>query len=146
MKTPWKSQHEIFACLLALAALGLSGCGTVGGAASDLGLAGLGGIAGYEVSGGKVGGSAIGAGAGYLASKVAQAGVKSSVSDAEQRGYDRAMNQAVKQEYWIIQDQQKSYDRTADASPTHYVPVQLPEMTINGVIQKPTVAYLRTDP
>ena len=146
MKTLWKSPREILACVAAVFALGLSGCGTVGGAASDVGLAGLGGVAGYEVSGDKVGGAAIGAGAGYLASKIAQSGVKTATTDAEQRGYDRAMNQAVKQQYWIIQNQQKSFDRTADAVPAHYVPVRIPEMTINGVIQKPTVEYLRIAP
>jgi hypothetical protein len=145
MKTPWKNPREILACALAFAALGLTGCGTVGGAASDLGLAGLGGVAGYELSGGKVGG-AIGAATGYIGSKIAQSAVKTAQSDAEQRGFDRALNQAAKQQYWIIQNQQKSFDRTADAVPARYVPVQLPEMKINGVIQNPTTEYLRVEP
>jgi hypothetical protein len=146
MKTPKKNPPNALILLLAVAALGLTGCGTVGGAASDLGLAGLGGVAGYELSGGRVGGAAIGAATGYLGSKMAQSGVRTAMSDAEQRGYDRAMNQAVKQQYWIIQDQQKSYDRTIESIPAHYVPVQLPEMTIHGVLQKPTTEYLRIDP
>jgi hypothetical protein len=146
MKTPWKSPHDVLVCVLAVLALGVSGCGTIGGAASDLGLAGLGGVAGYELSGGKVGGAAIGAATGYVGSKIAQAGVKTAQSDAEQRGYDRALNQAVKQQYWIIQNQQKSFDRAADPVPARYLPVQLPEMKINGVVQNPTTEYLRIDP
>lgn len=134
----------IAACGLALVAIGLSGCSTVGGAASDLSLAGAGGVVGYELSDGKVGGAAIGAATGYVVSKVAQSQVKKALNEAEQRGYDRAMNQAVKQQYWIIQNQQRSFDTTS-ADTARLVPVQLPETTVNGVILNPTVEYIRVE-
>ena len=135
----------VVACVLGLVAAGLSGCSTAGGAASDLGLAGAGGVAGYELSGGKVGGAAIGAATGYVVSKVAQSEVKKALTEAEQRGFDRAMNQAVKQQYWIIQNQQRSFD-TAQENPARLVPVELPETTVNGVILNPSVEYLRVEP
>ena len=101
-----KWRFEIAACAVACAALiSMTGCSTVGSAASDLGLAGAGGVAGYQLSGQKVGGAAAGAAVGYLASRVAQSEVQRTVQEAEQRGYDRALNQAVKQQYWIIQNQ-----------------------------------------
>jgi hypothetical protein len=127
---------------LVVSALALSGCGTVGGPAADLGLAGAGGVAGYHLSDGKVGGAAAGAAVGYLGSRIAQSEIKQGQSEAEKRGYDRAMNQAVKQQYWLIQNQQRSRE-DASESEARLVPVVIPETNINGVIQKAHVEYLR---
>ena len=121
---------------------GLPGCSTVGSAAADLGLAGAGGVAGYQVSNGKIGGAAAGATVGYLASKVAQSAVQKAQTEAEQRGYDRALNQAVKQQYWIIQNQQRSRE-TPPETEARLVPVVIPETKINGVLRAAHVEYLR---
>ena len=138
-----KWRYEMFVLLIPLA---LCGCGTgMGGAASDVGLAGAGGVLGYEVSGGKVGGAAIGAGAGYVASKIAQASYKHGTAEAAQAGYDRALNQAVKQQYWIIQSHQRTM-QVADARDPQLVPVVIPESRINGVIVDSHVEYLRIAP
>jgi len=141
-----KWRFEIAACAIACAALiNVTGCSTVGSAASDLGLAGAGGMAGYHLSGEKVGGAAAGAAVGYLASRVTQSEVQRKLQEAEHRGYDRALNQAVKQQYWIIQNQQRSRE-PADSSLARYMPVQLPETNVNGVIHNPTVAYVPIEP
>ncbi len=116
---------------LGLIALALSGCSTAGGMASEL-------------SDGDIGVTAAGATGGYLVSQLAQSQVKKAISDAEQRGFNRAMNQAVKQQYWIIQNQQRSFE-TTQADAARLVPVQLPETTVNGVILNPTVEYLRVE-
>jgi surface antigen len=123
-------------------ALVLSGCNTVGGSAADLGLAGAGGIAGYQISDGKIGGAAAGASVGYVASRVAQSEIQRNMSDAEKRGYDRALNQAVKQQYWLIQAQQRERVEPADA---HLVPVVIPESKINGVLVRAHIEYLRVE-
>lgn len=120
----------------------MTGCSTAGGVVSDLGLAGAGGVVGYQVSDGKTGGAAAGAAVGYLASKVARSEVGRLQTEAEKRGYDRALNQAVKQQYWIIQEQQRSRE-TEDESPARLVPVVVPETKINGVVQNAHVEYLR---
>jgi hypothetical protein len=132
-------------CALGFAAAGLTGCSTAGGMASDIGLAGAGGALAYELSDGDIGVTAAGAAGGYLVSKLAQSQVKKAISEAEQRGYDRAMNQAVKQQYWIIQNQQRSFE-TNQSDSVRLVPVQLPETTVNGVILNPSVEYLRVEP
>lgn len=124
-------------------ALALSGCGTVGGAAADLGLAGAGGVAGYQLSDGKMSGAAAGAALGYLGSRVAQSEVRRATDEAEKRGYDRAMNQAVKQQYWIIQNQQRERVESREAG---LVPVVIPETQINGMIQNARVEYVRVTP
>ena len=137
-----KSRSEVLV-LLALS-LVLAGCSTgAGGVASDVGLAGAGGVLGYKLSDGNAGVAAAGAAAGYVVSKVAQSEYKSAAQKAEKAGYDRAMNQAVKQQYWIMQNQQKSLPED-DARP-RLVPVVMPETNINGVIQKAHVEYLRLE-
>jgi predicted small secreted protein len=137
-----KSRSEVLV-LLALS-LVLAGCSTgAGGVASDVGLAGAGGVLGYKLSDGNAGVAAAGAAAGYVVSKVAQSEYKSAAQKAEKAGYDRAMNQAVKQQYWIMQNQQKSLP-VDDARP-RLVPVVMPETNINGVIQKAYVEYLRLE-
>jgi hypothetical protein len=145
MKHPKKSRSN-FLWLLCLPLLALAGCASgAGGMASDLGLAGAGGVVGYQLSGDKVGGAAIGAATGYLASKVAQSQFDQAKKDAEKAGYDRAMNQTVKQQYWIIQNQQKSSGTDNERSP-RLVPVVFPETNINGVVQNAHVEYLPLQP
>jgi hypothetical protein len=137
-----KLRCEIF--VLLLLPLVLAGCGTgAGGVASDVGLAGAGGVLGYKLSDGNAGVAAAGAAAGYVVSKVVQTEFKSAAQKAEKDGYDRAMNQAVKQQYWIMQNQQKTLP-VDDARP-RLVPVVMPETNINGVIQKAHVEYLRLE-
>jgi hypothetical protein len=140
-----KSPSKLLWVLL-LPLLALTGCASgMGGTASDIGLTGAGGAVGYEVSGGKIGGTAIGAGVGYLASKVAQSQFANATQEADKAGFDRAMNQAVKQQYWIIQNQQKSVVTDDERNP-RLVPVVFPQTNINGVIQNSHVEYLSIEP
>ena len=77
-----KLRSEIL--ILLLLPLVLAGCGTgAGGVASDVGLAGAGGVLGYKLSDGNAGVAAAGAAAGYVASKVAQSEYKSAAQKAE---------------------------------------------------------------
>ena len=130
---------------LSVICLLFTGCGTMSQSATDVVLTGAGGYIGYEAGGKKIGGAAIGAGAGYVASKIVQNGVDKAIREAEQRGYDRATNQAVKQQYWIIQRLQQGGDTAINAEPRH-VTVQLPEtITADGVVLRPTTVAIRTE-
>lgn len=133
--------------LLVLVALSMCGCGTTAAhrAATDLALTGAGGVLGYQVSGGRPEATAAGAVVGYAAAKVAQSAQDRALRDAEQAGYDRAMNQAVKQQYWIMQNQQKSLPLDGASGP-RLVPVVIPETKISGVIVNAHVEYLRAYP
>ncbi|OAM89974.1 hypothetical protein OH491_16835 [Termitidicoccus mucosus] len=123
----------------------LSGCASLRQPATDIVLTGAGGAIGYHSSGKSIKGAAIGAGAGYLVSKAAGHEITAAIEDAEQRGYDRAMSQAVKQQYWIIQNQQRT-ENTDTASEPRYVNVRLPEtVTQDGVILNPATITLRTE-
>ena len=131
--------------LLSVISLLLSGCGTLRQPASDVLLTGVGATIGYEASGKKIGGAAVGAGAGYIASKITNAQIDAAIAEAEQRGYDRAMNQAVKQQYWILQNQQRGETTNGQTEP-RYVTVTLPEtITADGTIIKPSTITLRTE-
>ncbi len=141
----WSDPRRLSVIGLALAMLGLSGCNSAGSAAADLGLAGAGGALGYQVSDEKIGGAAAGAALGYLGSRIAQSQIRSSLSEAEQRGYDRAMNQAVKQHYWIIQARQREEQYTTGDSEPRLVPVVIPESTIDGVVRAEHVEYVRVE-
>ncbi len=135
-----QNRHRLLALACALSALGLAGCNTVGSAASDLGLAGAGGVAGYQVSDGKIGGAAAGAALGYIGSRVAQSEIQRGMGDAEKRGYDRGMNQAVKQQYWLMQAHQRERVKSTDEQ---LAAVVIPESNINGVVYKAHVEYVR---
>ena len=117
-----QSRRDWTAIALGLPTLALVGCSTLAGPAADLGLSGVAGVAGYELSGHRVGGAAAGAAAGNVVSQVAQSEVHRDMSEAEKRGYDRALNQAVKQQYWIIQNQQRSRE-TPPETEDRLVPV-----------------------
>jgi len=128
--------------MLVLCAL-FSGCGTLRQPATDVLLTGAGATIGYEASGRKIGGAAIGAGAGYIASKITNAQMTAALTDAEQHGYDRAMAQAVKQQYWIIQNQQRRESSTAE-NDARYITVTLPETVLpDGTVIQPTTTTLR---
>jgi hypothetical protein len=123
-----------------------AGCTTaeVGKSVSDLGFSSAGGVLGYQLSDGKPAATAAGALAGYLVSKTVQSSHEQALQDAEKSGYERALNQAVKQQYWIIQNQQKSLSPDA-ARPPRLVPVVIPETKINGVTINAHVEYLRVE-
>ena len=72
-------------------------------------------------------------------------GTARALTEAEKRGYDRAMNQAVKQQYWVIQNQQRSRE-TTDERDARLVAVVIPETKINGVVQNAHVEYVPVQP
>ena len=123
-----------------------AGCTTaeIGRSVSDVGLSGAGGVIGYKVSNGDPAATAGGALAGYLVSKTVQSSQDRSLKDAEKASYERALNQAVKQQYWIIQNQQKSLSSDGARDP-RLVPVVIPESKINGVTIKAHVEFLRVE-
>ncbi len=97
-----RSRHSLIVLVFAAILLAFSGCSTVGSAGADLGLAGAGGVAGYHLSDGKVGGAAAGAAVGYVASRVAQAEVRSAMSDAERRGYAKQIQEAIARDGFFV--------------------------------------------
>ena len=143
MKTPLRKHSVLFACC----ALLLAGCSTTeaGKSVSDIGFSGAGGVLGYQLSDGKPAATAAGAVAGYLVSKTVQSSRERALLEAQKHGYERGLNQAVKQQYWIIQNQQKSTS-PQEARDSRLLPVVIPETKINGVTINAHVEFLRVEP
>jgi hypothetical protein len=83
---------------------------------------------------GAAGGVAVSEGAFYLSKKQSD---KASVT-----GYEKGRSDAVKQQYWIQVNQQRTAPQQDDVR-LYAIPV--PEQTIDGVILNPTVKYLRIE-
>jgi hypothetical protein len=136
----WRFELSFILLLPLVAMIALPGCTSAGGTVADVALAGAGGVAGYQLSDGKLGGALAGAAVGLVGSRIAQQEFTTATSDAEKKGYDRAMNQAVKQQYWIIQNQQRD---SAPAPDEGVVQVTFPETKTDGVIVNAHVENLR---
>lgn len=139
-----KNRRRLVAIMLLASALAFAGCNTVGRTAADVGLAGAGGVMGYHLADEKIGGAAAGAALGLIGSRIAQAEIKRKMSEAEKRGYDRALNQAVKQQYWLMQAQQRERSGAVEHE-ARLVRIVIPETNINGVIRAAHVEYLRVE-
>ena len=85
------------------------------------------------------GGAAIGAAAGFGLSYLADEQNRESFAE----GYYAGKNQSAKQQYWMIQNLQNP-DQWEEVSPmnTEYVPVVIPEQTVNGVTTREHIEYI----
>ena len=127
---------------LALIPIFLGGC-SVTQPISDVAMgAGGGALADYFSNGnpaitaaGAAGGVAVSEGVGYIAKK--------EQSTAYQNGYDKGRSDAVKQQYWILIQQQQTPRVPPENVSLYAIPI--PEQTIDGVTLEPTTKYLRIE-
>ena len=142
MKLP--TTHTLLSFQL-LGAILLTGCssGQTGKNAAVIGGSALGAAIGHEASDGNVAWTVGGAAAGALTAISANAIADNNERLAYRNGYEAALNQAAKQQYWIIQNRQKE-DQFSDQSGTEtFIPVVIPEQEINGEIQNERIIYVR---
>ena len=118
----------------------LTGCAatrTISDAAFGAGGAALGGAIGKNhpaaIAGGAAGGILLSEGLHYAA--------KSQAGKAYASGYDQGRSDAVKQQYWLQQNQQA----TRRNARVRLYEVHLPEQVIDGVIFQPTTQFLRIE-
>ncbi len=136
----------ILACVLLIAGAVLSGCasGHAGRNANVIGGSALGAALGHNASDGDaswtIGGAAIGA--------ITAAGVNATAERNERQsyrnGYEAALNQSVKQQYWIIQNRQKEDTNNQETETGTFVPVVIPEQEIDGEITSERIIYVRS--
>lgn len=131
--------------ILLLPFLCFTGCGSIPENATELAATAVGSTIGYEVSDGDPLATAAGGLLGYGAAQFARKDASDKVAQAELRGFTKGMNQAVKQQYWIIQNQQAEIEPVGEEI-VRLIPIPQPERTINGVIINPTVEYIRVEP
>lgn len=120
----------------------LSGCASATRPVSDAALGAGGAYAGYELSGGSPVGAVAGAAGGVLVSEGAQYAVRKEQSKSYQTGYEKGRSDAVKQQYWLQVNQQKT--PPIDPNVRLYA-IPVPEQTVDGAVLQPTTKYLRIE-
>lgn len=121
------------------------GCSTsnVGKASTTISGGALGAAIAYEASDGDQAWTAAGAALGTLTALGANALAETNERKAFRSGYETAMNQSVKQQYWIIQNRQKEDTFASESTKETFVPVKIPEQEINGEIRSERIIYVR---
>jgi hypothetical protein len=130
-------------CLFLLVPLLFTGCAMMR-PASDIAAGAGGGALANQLSDGNVGLTAAGAAGGVLLSEGAFYLAGLQATNAFIAGYDKGRSDAVKQQYWILVNQQQQ-PRNASADNVSLYAIPVPQQTIDGVILKPTTKYLRIE-
>ena len=110
----------------------------------DVALGAGGAALGYELSDGNIAATVGGAAGGVLISEGLHYATQKQAQKAYQTGYEKGRSDAVKQQYWILVNQQKE-KADQDAENVRYYGIPVPEQTIDGVILNPTTKLLRIE-
>jgi hypothetical protein len=110
---------------------------------TDMAAGAGGGFIASELSHGNAGITAAGAAGGVLLSEGGfyLSGLQS--TNAYTTGYEKGRSDAVKQQYWIMVNQQ--HQRNGGTDPISLYAIPVPEQTIDGVILNPTTKFLRIE-
>ncbi len=109
---------------------------------ADVAAAGGGGYLANDLSHGDPTITAAGAAGGVLVSEGAFYLSKKQSDKSYVNGYEKGRSDAVKQQYWLQVNQQRSSPQQDDV---RYYEIPVPEQTIDGVVLKPTTKYLRIE-
>lgn len=120
----------------------ITGCALVR-PASDVALGASGGVLANELSHGNAALTAVGAAGGVALSEGGFYLAGLQTTNAYTAGYEKGRSDAVKQQYWILVNQQHQKNSSPDNVSLYAIPV--PEQTIDGVILNPTTKYLRIE-
>jgi len=120
----------------------LAGCTAVR-PVTDMAAGAGGGFIASELSHGNPGITAAGAAGGVLLSEGGFYLSGLQTTNAYVAGYEKGRSDAVKQQYWILVNQQHQRNGGLDNVSLYAIPV--PEQTIDGVVLNPTTKYLRIE-
>jgi hypothetical protein len=109
---------------------------------SDVAMGAGGGALGDYLSNGDPAITAAGAAGGVIVSEGLHYAAKKQSDKAYLNGYEKGRSDAVKQQYWMMVNQQKA---KPDDLGVRYYEIQIPEQKIDGVVLEPTTRYLRID-
>ncbi len=128
-----------------LIAVSLSGCASskAGKNATVIGGSALGAVVAHEASDGNAAWTTGGAAVGALTAMGANALAEENEQKAYREGYEAALNQSVKQQYWITQNRQKEDSYASETEPESFVPIKIPEQEIHGEIRNARIIYLK---
>ena len=130
--------------LLIIPAL-LAGCAGTGRVITDTVAAGGGAFVASKFSKGNPYITAAGAGGGLLLGESLNYAKTSHSKKAYAEGFDKGRSVAVKQQYWVMVNQQKAGEGKVSDENISLFDIPLPEQRIDGVILKPTTKVLRIE-
>ena len=111
---------------------------------SDLAMGAGGAALATEFSHGNLAITAAGAAGGVLASEGLHYASQKQAEKAYTSGYEKGRSDAVKQQYWILVNQQKEKAEQNQEN-IRYYEIPVPEQTIDGAILNPTTKLLRIE-
>jgi hypothetical protein len=111
--------------------------------ATDIAAGAGGGVLADELSHGNPAITAAGAAGGVLLSEGGFYLAGLEATNAYTAGYEKGRSDAVKQQYWILVNQQHQRNSPPENISLYAIPV--PEQTVDGVILNPTTKYLRIE-
>jgi len=129
--------------LLLLPNLFLAGCAETTRLVTDTVATGGGALLANKLSKGNPVITAVGGGAGLLLGEGLNYANDGNAKKAYATGFDKGRSDAVKQQYWMMVDQQKTTEGSDEHTSLYDIPV--PEQQIDGVILKPTTKVLRIE-
>ena len=133
--------HHLVA--LAFIPLLLTGCAATR-PISDLAMGAGGAALASEFSHGNTAITAAGAAGGVLVSEGLHYASQKQSDKAYTTGYEKGRSDAVKQQYWILVNQQKEKAEQNQEN-VRYYEIPVPEQTIDGAILNPTTKLLRIE-
>jgi hypothetical protein len=110
---------------------------------SDIAMGAGGAALANELSNGDPAITAAGAAGGVLVSEGLHYASKKQSEKAYANGYEKGRSDAVKQQYWVLVNQQKA--KAEEQNNVRLYEIPIPEQKIDGVILKPTTKYLRVE-
>jgi ADP-ribosylglycohydrolase len=135
-----KAHHFV---ALAFIPLLLTGCAATR-PISDLAMGAGGAALASEFSHGNTAITAAGAAGGVLVSEGLHYASRKQAENAYTSGYEKGRSDAVKQQYWILVNQQKEKAEQNQEN-VRYCEIPVPEQTIDGAILNPTTKLLRIE-
>ena len=128
---------------LAFIPLFLTGCAATR-PISDIALGAGGAVVANELSHGNPAITAAGAAGGVLVSEGLHYASQKQADKQYTAGYEKGRSDAVKQQYWILVNQQKTKDGQNQEN-VRYYEIPVPEQTVDGAILNPTTKLLRIE-
>lgn len=128
-----------------LAAFLLEGCAGTTRVVTDTLGAGVGAVVGSKLSDGDPLITAAGAAGGVLLGETLNWANDNHAKKAYAQGFDKGRSDAVKQQYWVMVNQQKAAEGQTFDEHISLFEIPVPEQRIDGVILKPTTKILRIE-
>jgi hypothetical protein len=135
-----KSPHFLSLSVISLLLMGCAATRPI----SDLAFGAGGAALADKFSNGNPAITAAGAAGGVLVSEGLHYASQKQSEKAYTTGYEKGRSDAVKQQYWILVNQQKEKAEQPEQN-VRYYEIPVPEQTIDGVILNPTTKYLRIE-